>query len=145
MPALRSARSNEHRHNPLAEEYSPSTPFKQKAPKKRKRLPEDEQQVIDTKASRQILRIGRELEEEDALERKAQIAPTADSKPNPAFDFDTRFGGDVVSEESDSEEQTKWDDEDEVWGDEEVEEVEVEVWYDPYDYDCNGEFEVKWT
>lgn len=125
MPKATTPRSSDIRHNPLSEEYSPSQPFKQKAPKKRKRPEEDETAVIDTKASRQILRIGRELEEEDAEERRAALGQGQEAQSNPAFEFDSRFGGEAQSEE-DEEGERKWDDE-ETWGDEEVEEVEVDV------------------
>jgi essential nuclear protein 1 len=121
MPKIpRPAQANE-RHNPLAEEYSPVQAFKQKAPKKRNRRDEtEEDHVIDTKASRKILRIGQDLADEDEEERKARYA---EQQTNPAFDFESRFANDVQSEEE--EDAGKWDDE-EAWGDEE-EVFEVEV------------------
>jgi essential nuclear protein 1 len=65
---------------------------------------------VDSKASRKILKIGQELADEDEAENQA-------SKPNSAFDFESRFpDGD---EEQDSYEEA------EAWGDEE-EEVEFD-------------------
>lgn len=112
------------RHNPLAEEYVPSNPWKHKAPKRQKRSRDEteEENFIDSKASRKILEIGRDLAEEEERENQARRPPTA----NPAFDFDTRLG------EDDTEEVTADYDDDEAWGDEEDEEVE-EVEIDPED------------
>jgi essential nuclear protein 1 len=109
------------RHNPLAEEYSATQAFKTKAPKKRNRKDENEEDnVIDTKASRKILKIGQELADEEEAERKTRFP----APPNPAFAFETRFPQDVESED----ENDKWDDEQEAWGEEE-ETFEVEVWH----------------
>jgi len=120
MPKVpRPAQSND-RHNPLAEEYSATQSFKSKTPKKRNRKDEnDEDNVIDTKASRKILKIGQELADEDEEERQSRFP----APPNPAFSFETRFPQDVESEE----ESGKWDDEEEAWGEEE-ETFEVEVY-----------------
>lgn len=120
-PALR-----EQRHNPLAEEYAPSDPWKNKAPRRQKRnksdKEEDEQKYVDSKSSRKILEIGRELEEEDARENMARRP----QKANPAFDFETRMGEDVMDSgddrNSDVEEEDEWAEDDE-----EVEEVEIDV------------------
>jgi len=107
MPKVpRPAQSND-RHNPLAEEYSATQAFKSKAPKKRNRKDEnDEDNVIDTKASRKILKIGQELADEDEEERKSRFP----APPNAAFAFETRFPQDVESEE----ETGKWDDEEDA-------------------------------
>ena len=111
------------RHNPLAEEYQPSNPWKQKPAKRQKRdrdAPEEEN-YVDAKASRRILNIGRDLAEEEERENAPRRPPTA----NPAFDFETRLGEDDVTEEP----STQYDDDDdEAWGDEddEVEEVEID-------------------
>jgi essential nuclear protein 1 len=125
MPkAPKSPGARDQRHNPLAEEYAPSDPWKQKSAKRQKRNKddkEDEEKFIDSKSSRKILDIGRELAEED--ERQSQVRrPEA---ANPAFDFETRMGEDsVVIEEVEQFE----DDDDEAWGeDDEVEEVEIDA------------------
>ncbi len=70
MPKVPKPAQPDARHNPLADEYSPVQPFKQRTPKKRSRRDEDgEKVVIGTKASRKILRIGQELVEEDEEEQ----------------------------------------------------------------------------
>jgi essential nuclear protein 1 len=110
------------RHNPLAEEYAPSNPWKHKAPKRQKRSrdEQEEEHYVDSKASRKILEIGRELAEEDERQNEARRPP----KANPAFDFETRMGEDDNVEESPE----QYDDDEEAWGeeDEEVEEVEID-------------------
>ncbi|KAJ4305803.1 snoRNA-binding rRNA-processing protein [Kalmusia sp. IMI 367209] len=118
------------RHNPLAEEYSPSNPYKQKPAKNRKRSRDENDGdvgFVDSKSSRKILQIGRELAEEAEGENKVQRPPTT----NPAFDF-TRLG------EDDGLETAQYDD-DEAWGEEEEEEtVDIEV--DPNDLDMFNKF-----
>lgn len=112
------------RHNPLAEEYVPSNPWKQKAPKRQKRDRDEAEadHFVDSKASRKILEIGRDLAEEDERENQARRPPQA----NPAFDFETRLGEDELEEEP----TTQYDDE-EAWGEEEEEIEEIEI--DPND------------
>jgi essential nuclear protein 1 len=124
MPkAPKSPGAHGQRRNPLAEEYAPSDPWKQKSAKRQKRDKDDkdeEQSYVDSKSSRKILDIGRELEEEDEREVKARRAEAT----NAAFDFETRMGeDDVVVEEVE-----QLDDE-EAWGedDDEVEEVEIDA------------------
>lgn len=107
------------RHNPLADEYAPSNPLKQKAPKKRARKNSAEEGFVDAKASRKILRIGQDLADEEEAELKAQ-KPQA---PNPAFAFDTRLDAGAESEED----EVQYGDDDEAWGDEEEEIVIDEV------------------
>jgi essential nuclear protein 1 len=120
MPkASRTPGVREARHNPLTEDYVPSHPWKQKAAKtKRKsRADGDEENFVDSKASRKILQIGRELAEEDENENQAGRPAPA----NPAFDFAAR----LAENESDEEPVAQYDDE-EAWGDEEEEVVEEE-------------------
>lgn len=120
MPKSPRAPQGDQRHNPLASDYSAEQPFKQKAPKKRNRRNEaDEEHFIDTKASRKILKIGQDLADEDEAERLARFP----AQPNPAFSFESRFGG--AESEGDVEE-GKYNDDEEAWGDEE-EIVETEV------------------
>lgn len=126
MPkAPKSPGLRDQRHNPLAEEYAPSDPFKSKPAKRQKRTTDDaaeEQTFVDSKSSRKILDIGRELEEEDERETQARRPQDA----NPAFDFESRVGADdVVIEEL----EPFQDDDDEAWGedDDEVEEVEIDA------------------
>lgn len=111
------------RHSTLVEEYAPSDPWKNKSAKRQKRdKPEkEEQSYVDSKSSRKILEIGRELEEEDERENNSRQPQEA----NPAFDFEARLGEDDLIE-GDAE---QIDDNDEAWGDddEEVEEVEIDA------------------
>lgn len=106
------------RHNPLSEEYAPTEVLKQKAEKKRKgtRATNSDDNFVDSQASRQILKIGQDLIDEEELEQQK-------SRPNSAFEFGQRFShaesgrggfGDVDDEEEEEEE----------WGDEEEEIVE---------------------
>ncbi|KAH3978920.1 hypothetical protein HBH98_101810 [Parastagonospora nodorum] len=112
------------RHNPLAEEYAPSDPWKSKPAKRQKRNKEEKEddKFVDSKSSRKILDIGRELEEEDERESQVQRQEGA----NPAFDFESRMGEEDLV---DDEEVAHIEDDDEAWGedDEEVEEVEIDA------------------
>lgn len=114
------------RHNPLAEEYVPSNPWKQKAPKRQKRTRDDNdgEHFVDSKASRKILDIGRELAEEDERENEARRPAAA----NAAFDFEARLGED----DKDDEDPAQYDDE-EAWGEEEGEDEVEEIEIDPND------------
>ncbi|KAH7380497.1 Bystin-domain-containing protein [Phaeosphaeria sp. MPI-PUGE-AT-0046c] len=112
------------RHNPLAEEYAPSDPWKQKPAKRQKRSKdemEEEQNFVDSKSSRKILDIGRELEEEDEKESRLRQQQSTSR----AFDFESRMGEDDVEVD----EVAQIEDDDEAWGedDEEVEEVEIDA------------------
>lgn len=85
---------------------------------------DEQENYIDSKASKKILRIGRELAEE------SDVAPQRPPKESNAFGFDSRFG-------EDDEDNEPFEDE-EVWGDEdeEVEEIEIE----PEDLDTFNKF-----
>ena len=109
------------RHNPLAEEYLPSDPYKNKVKRTKRNRSEDdnEQGYVDSKSSRKILEIGRELEEEDERENH-KGAPKA---ANPAFDFESRIG----EEDLDEHVEGQFDDDEEAWGEEEEEVEEVEI------------------
>jgi len=125
MPRVpRAPQAENQRHNPLAEEYAPSYPFKQKASHKKRKSRSDgdneDDHVIDTKASRKILQIGQELADEDEAQQKRLSSGPA---PNPAFAFDTRFGGEVESDD----EGDAADRDAEMWEDESGELVEIEV------------------
>jgi essential nuclear protein 1 len=124
MPKVPKSPGGQQRHNPLAEEYAPSDPFKSKPAKRQKRNKEEkeDEKYVDSKSSRKILDIGRELEEEDERENQVQR-----QEANPAFDFETRMGEDNVVPEED--EVVYNEDDEEAWGedDEEVEEVEIDA------------------
>lgn len=109
------------RHDPLENEYLATGILK--APKQRKskggngKDKEREEGFINAKASRKILQIGRELQEED--DAAAPPRPTAEAS---AFGFDSRF--------DDEEGNDAFEDDGNVWNDDDddaVEEEEIEV------------------
>ena len=125
MPRVpRAPQAESQRHNPLADEYAPSYPFKQKASHKKRKSRSDgddeNDHVIGTKAARKILRIGQELADEDEAQQKTLLSGAA---LNPAFAFDTRFGTGVESDD----ENDAADRDAGVWEDENEELVEIEV------------------
>jgi len=99
------------RHNPLEADITATGPLKTKSGKRKSKREDQEENYVDSKASRKILRIGQELADEDEESNKV-------SKPNTAFDFSSR----VESEE----EEEPYDDT-EAWGDEEEEVEEIEL------------------
>ncbi|KAI1445376.1 Bystin-domain-containing protein [Annulohypoxylon stygium] len=128
MPKATTPTSSRHprRHNPLEDDLVATGPLRTKVPKRKAKGGDvDEQEnYIDSKASKKILRIGRELAEE------SDVAPQRPPKESNAFGFDSRFG-------EDDEDNEPFEDE-EVWGDEdeEVEEIEIE----PEDLDTFNKF-----
>ncbi|KAH8686015.1 rRNA processing protein-like protein Bystin [Tricladium varicosporioides] len=107
VSAARQAR----RHNPLEDDITATVILKNKPGKRKSRHQEEGDQFVDSKASRKILRIGRELADEADAENQT-------GKPNAAFNFDTRF--------EDEDEEESFEDH-EMWGDEEeVEEIELD-------------------
>ncbi len=101
------------RHNPLSDDLVTSGPLRTRS-KKRKSGTNDVEgdSYVDAKSSRRILEIGQALAEEERNDYPRQVH-------NAAFAFDSRFGGDVESEE---EEQSR--DDDDTWGDDNLETVE---------------------
>ncbi|KAI2618841.1 Bystin-domain-containing protein [Hypoxylon sp. NC1633] len=114
------------RHNALEDDLLATGPLRTKAPKRKAKHDEDEDQenYIDSKASKKILRIGRELADE------IDVAPPRPPTESNAFGFDSRL------DEAD-EDNEPFEDE-EVWGDEDeiVEEIEIE----PEDLDTFNKF-----
>jgi essential nuclear protein 1 len=100
--------------------------LKSKSGKRKSRHEDEEEKFVDSKASRKILRIAQELADDDESERSIQQG----EKINAAFDLSSRF------ETSDGEEQ--YEDDGEVWGDEDdvVEEIEL----DPNDQETFNKF-----
>lgn len=128
MPKAAAAdKRQERRHNPLSEEYLPSQPLKQKAPKRKSRNQDDEEHFVDSKASQRILKIGQELADEDEAESNARRPQAA----NTAFAFESRFAQDVESDDEDDDGIPVPGDDD-AWGDDDDEEVE-EIEVDPED------------
>lgn len=120
------------RHNPLEEDVVATGILRTKTGKRKSKHGEndkDEENYVDAKASKNILRIGRELEdEEEALRPKARKLPAPDT-----FGYDSRFD----DEEQQETDQIYGNDE-EAWGDEDdvVEEIEV----DPNDLETYKRF-----
>lgn len=126
VPTLPSHANQPARHNPLAEDYAPSAPPKQKTPKRRKVSQSDDPDAdayIDNKASQRILRIGQDLVEEDKSELEA-------AKPNPAFEVNSRF---------DDYEPWPEEEDDEAWREEEEETHELDE-IDPADQEIFNRF-----
>ncbi|THX43602.1 Bystin-domain-containing protein [Aureobasidium pullulans] len=113
----------------MRQDYAPSNPHKQKAPKRKGRSTagdeDNEQQAyIDSKASRKIISLGQDLTAEEEAEQEAR-RPQNGTKS--AFEFERS-----LRDEEDSDEEAGIPADDEAWGDEEDEEVE-EVEVDPED------------
>ncbi|KAI9709481.1 MAG: snoRNA-binding rRNA-processing protein [Bogoriella megaspora] len=132
MPKIMSAPRQPQHTVSLAQEYSPTQPLKQKPAKRRKTTSEDTEgeQYVDSKASRRILQIGKDLAEEDEAETRK---PSQSDQPNPAFSFNSRFG-----DNEDYSYKKESDDEEDAWGDEDEEVQEAEV--DPNDLDIFNKF-----
>lgn len=118
------------RHNPLQDDILATGPLKNKAPKRKKGKNSDEEDngegFVDATRSRTILKLGRELAEEDGSAKpQAAVKPTVD-----LFGIESRYGTDVGDEQA-------YDDE-EAWGEEDeiVEEIEI----DPEDLETYRKF-----
>lgn len=120
VPGSKRKGDEQPRHVPLAEEYAPSGPTKQKAAKRRKVTQEDADPTIDAKASRRILKIGQDLVEEVEQEEAA-------ARPNPAFAFESRD----IDVEDQEQETYGGENEEEAWGSDEDELPEDDI--DPND------------
>ncbi|PKS09023.1 hypothetical protein jhhlp_003636 [Lomentospora prolificans] len=118
------------RHNPLEDDLLATGPLRSKAPKRRAKDDKDEDgdHFVDSKASRNILKISQALsrEAEDQLP-KAQVA----QQPRDQFAFDERIDASTTAD-------NEFYYDDEVWGDddEEIEEIEV----DPNDLETFRKF-----
>lgn len=122
-PVIRQAR----RHNPLEEDVLATGVLRTKPSKRKsKDIDEDGDHFVDSKASKNILRIGRQLAEDDEAEKPKPQKPTAD-----IFGYDSRF-------DDEDEANQVYGDEDEAWGDDDeiVEEIEV----DPEDLETYKKF-----
>ena len=116
----------ERRHNPLEHDLTATGILKSKSGKRKSRHEDEEEKFVDSKASRKILRIAQELADDDESQQNIQQG----EKINAAFDLSSRF------ETSDVEEQ--YDDDGEVWGDED--EVVEEIELDPNDQETFNKF-----
>ncbi|KAI5866631.1 Bystin-domain-containing protein [Durotheca rogersii] len=113
------------RHNPLEDDLLATGPLRTKSAKRKsKDVDEDQESYVDSKASKKILRIGRELAEE------VDTAPPRPPTESTTFDFNPRSDDDTGDDDAFEDEET-WGDDDEV-----VEEVEIE----PGDLDLFNKF-----
>ena len=120
------ASSRQRRHNPLEDDMVATGVLRTKSGKKKSKSGKDEEEnFVDSRASKNILRMGRELAEEENPTRIAP-KPTVDT-----FGYDSRFDDEV-------EDENRVYDDDEAWGEEDeiVEEIEV----DPNDLDMYKKF-----
>jgi hypothetical protein len=100
----------------LVEEYQPSR-FKTKDPKKRKSYDADDgEHVVDTRAAKRILSLGRDLEEEEA-----SGSTETTSQPQSAFNFNAAEPRDQPAEDDEE------PDHEEVWQGEDAPDVEADV------------------
>jgi essential nuclear protein 1 len=102
------------------EEYQPHR-FKQKEPKKRKIEYDDHdgsENIVDTRASKKIISLGRDLAEEDSKPSQINV-----SHPNSAFDFNGSFPREQNAEDETYENQ----EDEEVWEDEDSHVMDVDV------------------
>ena len=114
MAPSRSRSKSRNRHVPLEEDILKTRSLKTKSNKRKARPETEGDGYVDSRSSRKILKIGQELAEEVQAENVA-------AAPNPAFTFQSRYGGEDAQEED----TTQYDDDDDAWGDEEdvVEEI----------------------
>ena len=103
------------RHAPLEEDLVATGPLRSRTNKRKARPEEDGGGYVDSRSSRKILKIGQDLEDEVHQENMAVA-------PNPAFTFESRFGGGISEPEEDDVRHN-----DEAWGDEEDDTVEEVV------------------
>ena len=94
-----------YKQRPLEEDLLATGPLRTKSKKRKAKRDEDEPSYVDSIASRKILKIGQELQEEDRAASRA-------TQPNSAFTFESRL---ATTSDPDPEEEEKYDDE-EAWG-----------------------------
>lgn len=117
------------RHNPLEDDIVATGILRSKPGKRRSKGNDDDDgdNFVDSRASKNILRIGRQLEEGENADKPKPPPPAADN-----FGYDSRFG------DEDNEPEKLYGDEDEAWGDEDEEVEEIEV--DPEDLETYKRF-----
>lgn len=122
MPKATSSRTAAaRRHNPLADDISAVGHLRTTSSgKKGKRQSQNDdedgengERFIDAKMSRKILQIGQELADEDAAEQQL-LRGGVPTKSNAAFEFDTRFEDEALSDDDKFENDGWVDDEEEV-------------------------------
>lgn len=122
--------AHKRRHNPLEDDLLATGPLRAKAPKRRAKdtKEDDGDHFVDSKASRNILKISQALAREAEDERRQPQAP---APQNNLFAFDERIDANTAAD-------NKFYDDDEVWGDEDEEVEEIEV--DPDDLETFRKF-----
>ncbi|KAL2754313.1 hypothetical protein ACRALDRAFT_1081400 [Sodiomyces alcalophilus JCM 7366] len=115
------------RHNPLQDDILATGPLRNKTKKKRGKKDDEEsgENYVDASQSRNILRLGRELADEDDAQK-----PAAQPKVD-LFAIESRYGAEALDDDR------QYDDE-EAWGDEEEEVEEIEL--DPEDLETYRKF-----
>lgn len=94
------------RHNPLSDDITSTGLLRKKSNKRKATAADGEDRYVDSRSSRKILRIGQDLVDEEQEEIDG-------SAPNPAFAFESRFGGESVQyEDSQGKDEEAWGDED---------------------------------
>lgn len=114
-----SSSSSKRRHNPLEQDLLATGILKSKKAKAPKQNEDEGDYYLDARSSRRVLELGRELLEEDESEKAAR--QPADAPVVTAFDFPQGQG--VDQDRDDAFE----DDGEDAWGDEDVEEEEVDA------------------
>lgn len=109
--------ASERRHIPLADEILTAGHLRTKSGKRKARSDEDDagaEHYIDSKASKKILQIGRDLADEDSADSQTSTAAAASS----AFDFGSRFDFEGEQDEDDGDGEqyadAQWEDEEDV-------------------------------
>lgn len=125
----KAARGEARRHNPLEDDIVATGVLKTKSGKRKSKDADGETQdgFVDPRASRNILRMGREFAEEEEANKPKPPTVEADN-----FGYDSRF--DEAKEEQDK----VYADDDDAWGDEDEEVEEIEV--DPEDLETYKKF-----
>ena len=116
------------RHNPLEQDLTTNGILRAKSGKTKKSRNEDEDHYVDSRASQNILRLGRELDEDEEKPQRPQHKPDQ-------FGYDSRFDDEAAEIEAQIYGEAN---DDEAWGDEGevVEEIEV----DPEDLETYKKF-----
>lgn len=117
------------RHNPLEDDIVATGVLKTKSGKRKSKDADGETQegFVDSRASRNILRMGREFADEEEANKPKPPPVEADN-----FGYDSRF------DEAEEEQDKVYADDDDAWGDEEDEVEEIEV--DPEDLETYKKF-----
>lgn len=125
----KAARGEGRRHNPLEDDIVATGVLKSKSGKRKSKDADGETQdgFVDPRASRNILRMGREFAEEEEANKPKPPPVVADN-----FGYDSRF--DDAKDEQDQ----VYANDDDAWGDEDEEVEEIEV--DPEDLETYKKF-----